>query len=395
MCVPKVASTDLIIRRDQARIALYGVPLRDDSAAARHPYRFLSSRRQDMSSKERQSPAAESAAYGTNNIDEHTGLSRRALLKMLGQGAAFGLMSGVAALTPWQSAFAANAERKLRIGYQKYGNLILLKGRGTLEKRLASLGASVEWLEFPAGPQLMEGLNAGAVDIGSVGETPPVFAQAAGVDFVYVANEPAAPAGEAIVVPHDSPIQHVSQLKGKKVALNKGSNVHFLLLRALEKAGLKYSDIHPIYLTPSDGRAAFTQGSIDAWVIWDPFLAAVQHQANARVLVDGTGLVSNLEFYVAARRYATSNADLLHALIDELRISDAWGREHQTEVASILAAQTGLDLGTVQLSVKRTTFGVTPITDATLAYQQQIADAFDQVKLIPKPLTVSSARWAG
>lgn len=336
-------------------------------------------------------------ACDLNAATEYANQRRRTLLKTLGQGAALSLTGGgmLASLAPWQAARAQGAARKLRIGYQKYGNLILLKGRGTLEKRLTPLGASVEWSEFPAGPQLMEGLNAGAVDIGSVGETPPVFAQAAGVDFVYVANEPPAPAGEAIVVPHDSSIQHVSQLKGRKVALNKGSNVHFLLLRALEKAGLKYSDIQPIYLTPSDGRAAFTQGSIDAWVIWDPFLAAVQRQANARVLVDGTGLVDNLEFFVAARQYATSHVDLLHALIDELATSDVWGREHPKEVASILAAQTGLDLATVQLSVQRTSFGVTPITVATFAYQQQIADAFYQIKLIPKALTVRSTRWAG
>ncbi len=348
-----------------------------------------------MTSKAPQSNSGQLAESALADALAQPDQRRRALLKTLGQGAALSLIGSAASLAPWQSARAQSATRKLRIGYQKYGNLILLKGRGTLEKRLGSLGATVEWLEFPAGPQLMEGLNAGAVDIGSVGETPPVFAQAAGVDFVYVANEPAAPAGEAIVVPHDSPLQHVSQLKGRKVALNKGSNVHFLLLRALEKAGLKYSDIQPIYLTPSDGRAAFTQGSIDAWVIWDPFLAAVQHQANARVLVDGTGLVDNLEFFVAARSYATAHADLLHALIDELASSDAWGRAHQSEVSSILAAQTGLDLATVQLSVQRTSFGVTPISDATLAYQQQIADAFYQVKLIPKSLTLRGTRWAG
>ncbi|MEA3120391.1 MAG: sulfonate transport system substrate-binding protein, partial [Paraburkholderia sp.] len=184
-----------------------------------------------------------------------------------------------------------SAVKTLRIGYQKYGAFVLLKARGTLEKRLASQGISVSWLEFPAGPQLLEGLNAGAFDIGTAGETPPIFAQAAGVEFVYIGNEPPAPASEAIVVPHDSPIKTVADLRGKKVALNKGSNVHYLLVRALENAGLQYADIRPAYLSPADARAAFTQGSIDAWAIWDPYFAAIEKQMRARVIADGAGLV--------------------------------------------------------------------------------------------------------
>jgi sulfonate transport system substrate-binding protein len=115
-----------------------------------------------------------------------------------------------------------------------------------------------------------------------VGEAPPIFAQAAGANLVYVANEPPSPRSEAIVVPGDSGLKTVAQLKGKKIALNKGSNVHYLLVRAIEKAGLKYSDITPVYLPPADARAAFERGSVDAWVIWDPLLAAAEKQLGAR-----------------------------------------------------------------------------------------------------------------
>jgi ABC-type nitrate/sulfonate/bicarbonate transport system substrate-binding protein len=167
-------------------------------------------------------------------------------------------------------AMAQNADNVLRIGYQKYGTLVLLKARGSLEKRLAPLHVEVKWTEFPAGPQLLEGLNVGSIDFGTVGEAPPIFAQAAGADLVYVGNEPEASTAEAIVVPKDSPIKTVAELKGKKVALNKGSNVHYLLVKLLEKAGVKYSDIDTIFLTPADGRAAFERGSVDAWVIWEP-----------------------------------------------------------------------------------------------------------------------------
>jgi sulfonate transport system substrate-binding protein len=113
--------------------------------------------------------------------------------------------------------------------------------RARLEKRLQPLNATVKWVEFPAGPQLLEGLNLGAVDLGYVGEAPPIFAQAAGAKFAYIGYDPAAPEAEAIVVPKDSTIKSVAELKGKKVALNKGSNVHYLLVKLLEKNGLKYS----------------------------------------------------------------------------------------------------------------------------------------------------------
>nr|WP_232519342.1 sulfonate ABC transporter substrate-binding protein [Caballeronia insecticola] len=299
------------------------------------------------------------------------------------------MASGFAA----SGARAAETPKTLRIGYQKYGNFVVLKARGTLDKRLAAQGVTVQWLEFPAGPQLLEGLNAGAVDIGTVGETPPIFAQAAGVDFVYVANEPAAPKAEAIVVPQNSPIRSVAELRGKKVALNKGSNVHYLLVEALKKAGLTYADIQPVYLAPADARAAFVQGSIDAWVIWDPYLAAAEKQANARQLTDGTNLVSNIQYYLATRKTATAQPQLVHTVLEELDQVDRWARDNVQAVAAQLSPLVGLDAGILEVALKRTAYGVQPVAPATLAYQQQIADVFTNLKLIPKKLDVTEARW--
>src|SRR3954468_7037851 len=190
----------------------------------------------------------------------------------------------------------ADPARELRIGYQKSASLLVLqKAQGTLEKRLAPQGVAVKWVEFPAGPQLLEGLNVGAIDVGFVGEAPPIFAQAAGARFVYVGNDPASPTTEALVVPKDSPLKSVADLKGRKVALNKGSNVHYLLVKALEKAGVKYSEIEPVFLAPADARAAFERGAVDAWVIWDPFQAAAEAATGARTLADGTGIVANYQ----------------------------------------------------------------------------------------------------
>jgi sulfonate transport system substrate-binding protein len=287
----------------------------------------------------------------------------------------------------------ADGPQPLRIGYQKYGTLVILKARGTLENRLSPLGVAVKWTEFPAGPQLLEGLNVGSIDFGTVGEAPPIFAQAAGAKLVYVANEPPAPSSEAIIVPKDSPLQSVADLKGKKVALNKGSNVHYLLVKALEKAGLRYQDIQPVFLPPADARAAFERGSVDAWAIWDPFLAAAEKQLGARVLTDGQGLVSNHQFYLAAREYAEKQPQIVQAIVEELAKIDDWGRRHPDEVAAFLAPQIGLDPAIVEVAARRYSYGVKPIDPAVVAAQQQIADVFFELKLIPTSIRIKDAVW--
>ncbi|MBN3741022.1 MULTISPECIES: sulfonate ABC transporter substrate-binding protein [Burkholderia] len=307
-------------------------------------------------------------------------------------GAAAGLAGLALGPLAARPALADDTGTRLRIGFQKYGNFVVLKARGTLEKRLASQGVAVQWLEFPAGPQLLEGLNAGAIDVGTVGETPPIFAQAGGVDFVYIGNEPPAPQGEAIIVLPDSPIRTVAQLRGKKVAFNKGSNVHYLLVKALERAGLTYADIQPIYLTPADARAAFVQRSVDAWVIWDPYFAAAERQLGARVVANGNGLVRNTQYYLAARKYAAAHPQVLRTLLDEVDAVDRWARDHVPEVATQLSPLVGLDAPTLEIALKRAGYGVQPITDATVAYQQNIADTFSTLKLIPGKLSVASAR---
>jgi sulfonate transport system substrate-binding protein len=305
---------------------------------------------------------------------------RRSLRLLLAAGA---MAAGLPAL--------AQASKELRIGYQKYGTLTLLKGRGTLDKRLADKGIAVKWTEFPAGPVLLEGLNVGSIDFGTVGEAPPIFAQAAGANLVYVGNEPPSPGSEAIIVHKASPIRSLADLKGKKIALNKGSNVHFLLVKALEKAGIDYRDIQPVFLPPADARAAFERNSVDAWVIWDPFLAAAEKQLGARLLADGKGLVSNHQFYLASRSYATAQPEILRIVIEELAKVDAWGKANQKEVAAILAAQTGLDTGVVELAAQRYAYGVKPVTPDVIGEQQKIADAFTGLKLIPKSIVVKDA----
>jgi len=291
---------------------------------------------------------------------------------------------------------AAQAQDKteLRIGYQKSASLFVLqKAQGTLQKRLAPLNASVKWVEFPAGPQLLEGLNLGAVDVGFVGEAPPIFAQAAGAKFAYIGHDPAAPEAEALLVPKDSAIKSVADLKGKRVALNKGSNVHYLLVKLLEKNGLTLADVQPIYLPPADARAAFESGRVDAWAIWDPFAAAAEKSIGARVLASGRGVVNNYAYYLAERNFTAKNPQVIQALFDDSVERGAWLKANIQKAAEQIAPLQGLPVEVVALSLRRYEFKVQPVPERVLAEQQKLADTFYDLKLIPKAIVVRDAAY--
>ncbi|KAF1061211.1 sulfonate ABC transporter substrate-binding protein [Variovorax sp.] len=305
------------------------------------------------------------------------------------------LLQGAAAAIALPSAFGALAQapaRQFRIGNQK-GLLNILKGRGTLEKRLAPLGVSLKWTEFTAGPVQLEALNVGSIDFGDVGEAPPIFAQAAGAPLAYVGATVPRPQSEGVLVPKGSAIKSVAELKGKKIALNKGSNVHYFIVKLFEKHGLSYADLNLVYLPPADARAAFEKGSIDAWVIWDPFLAAAEKTLEARVLADATGVVGNraYSYYFSSLDYAAKNADVVAIAIEELNKVDAWGSANRGDLANELAALWGLPKPVADLTVARTAYGTTPITKAILGEQQKTADTFFDLKLIPKKINVLEA----
>lgn len=310
-------------------------------------------------------------------------LSRRRLVRA----------TGAAIALPSMAAFAQTPARTLRVGNQK-GSLSVLKGRGTLDKRLAPLGVAVKWTEFTAGPVQLEALNVGSIDFGDVGEAPPIFAQAAGAPLAYVAATVHRPASEAVLVPAQSAIRSVADLKGKKIALNKGSNVHYFIVKLFEKHGLAYNDLNLVYLAPADARAAFEKGSIDAWVIWDPFLAAAEKALGARVLVDAQGVVGNRAYYFSSLDYAAKNADVLAIVTEEINALDQWAERNKDAFAGELSALLGLPRNVLDLSVGRSRYGTTPITRAILAEQQQIADTFFALKLIPKPIKVLEAAAA-
>ena len=307
--------------------------------------------------------------------------------QVLATGIASGLIATGLAAPAWAQATPGAV---LRVGHQK-GWLSIIKARGTLEQRLAPLGVKVTWTEFNAGPVQLEALNVGSIDFGDVGEAPPIFAQAAGAPLVYAGATVPRPALEAVIVPSGSAIRSVADLKGKRVAYNKGSNVHYFLVKLLEKHGLKYADVQSVFLAPADARAAFEKGAVDAWIIWDPFLAAAQKTLQARVLADANGVANNRYYYFSSRDYATRNPDVLRIAIEEINRIDTWVSHNKAAAAAELAGVLGLDKEITTLYVERVRFGTAPVTRDILAEQQEIADTFHALKLIPKKLNLLHA----
>jgi sulfonate transport system substrate-binding protein len=315
-------------------------------------------------------------------------LQRRRLLRVL---SACAIGAGTAS-----AAFAQTANKNLRIGYQKSSTLLtVIKANGTLEKLLAANGATVSWHEFPSGLPLLEALNVGAIDLSAdVADTVPVFAQAAGARLTYVAQEAPSPSAQAIVVRADSPLKSVAELKGKKIAVTKAAGVHYLLIAALEKAGLKFSDISPAYLSPADGRAAFERGSVDAWVTWDPFLAGAQRQSAVRILADGRNLASYQRYYLASTPFADANPAVIAIVFSELKKTGQWVLQHPADAAAFLAPIWGLDAATIELANSRRSYGVRAVSIDALGEQQRIADVFFSAGLLPKRVNATDvAIW--
>ncbi len=284
---------------------------------------------------------------------------------------------------------------ELRVGWQKgSATLIYVKAEGLLEEKLKPLGYTVSWSEFPAGPPLLEALNAGSIDVGTTGAPPPIFAQAAGTDLVYVLATAAAPTGQGILVPKDSPIQTTADLKGKKIGVTKGSSAHGLVVFALKDGGVDYGDVEPVFLAPADAKAAFEGGSLDAWSIWDPYLAAEEQATGARILVtDGDVGNKNRSFYEASRSFATDHVDALKVFAAVLTEAESWVDTHPDEVAKAVAEETGLPFEVTRAVEDRAVYGIGPITPEIIADQQNLADAFFELALIPEKIDVSKAAF--
>lgn len=282
-------------------------------------------------------------------------------------------------------------ERQIRIGYQKFGTLNILKALGTLEAALASQRVTVHWEGFPSGPPLLEALRQGTLDFGATGEVPPVFAQAGGAPFLYVAHEPAVPQGVALVVPQDSKIYHVDDLRGKRLKFSRGSNVHYLVLRALETHGLSMEDVELVFAEPQDLVRYIDHGDADGWAFWDPLLPLVQRTRQLRTLLDGTGLVFNHQFYLASERFAAENELVLPILLDQLREAGLYVANQPVEAATLLAAKIGVEADSLKIAFTRLAHGPRPLSPEVIWEQQRIADRFYALGVLPRAISVRAA----
>jgi sulfonate transport system substrate-binding protein len=306
-------------------------------------------------------------------------ISRRNLLK----GSAAAALTGAFAVP-----VRAETPKELRIGYQKSGVLVIARQQAALEKHFAS----ISWNDFPAGPPMLEAMNAGSIDFGQVGDTPPIFAQAANAKIVYVAGQPITN-GQGILVKPGSDIRTLADLKGKRIGFTKGSSAHNIVVMALEKAGLQYSDITPVYLSPPDGAAAFARDSIDAWAVWDPYFAIGETRGGGRILVNANEIGKTNSFYLANRDFVAAAPQTVSAVIAVLQDSAAWAETHRDDVGRLMAEVTGVDVEIQTIAARRSSFAIGKLTDDVVATQQAVADRFFKLGLVPRAISVREAVW--
>jgi sulfonate transport system substrate-binding protein len=302
------------------------------------------------------------------------------------------LAAAAAALSEGLATASAEDIKEVRIGFQKAGIFPAVKARGTLEALFKPKGIAIKWVEFQFGPPLLEALNTGSIDFGFTGDTPPIFAQVADANLYYVAALPASGKNEAIIVPKDSPIRTLADLRGKRIAIAKGSSAHNTALAAFDKANLALADVTPVYLAPADAAAAFNSGKVDAWSIWDPYLALFEGKG-ARVIVFAGDVHDTSAFFLANRAFTAAHPDIVGLLNQTFALESRWAETHRAEIATRLNEAIGVELSALEQAIDRSSFAVTPITDEVAANQQAIADRFFKLGLVPKQVNVRDIVW--
>jgi sulfonate transport system substrate-binding protein len=294
------------------------------------------------------------------------------------------------------SVASAESEKVIRIGYQKSGVFLLLRNEGSLEKKFAPLGYTIEWREFSYGSPILEAVNAGSIDIGHSGDAPVIFAQAAGIPFVYIAATDESPESAGVVVRKNSAIRNFAELRGKTIAFAKGSSSHHLVAQLLTQAGMTFGDIKPVCLQPPDARAAFESGTIDAWAIWDPFLAAAELDGDGRVIATGTGFNGHREYYFARKDFLSAHPEVLAPLLAALVDVGARAKQDPKGTADFLAGRLGISPAVMERSEgRKQRYNARPLDSAIIQEQQEAANTFLHLGLIPHEIRVSENVYTG
>ncbi|MBD2312790.1 aliphatic sulfonate ABC transporter substrate-binding protein [Desertifilum sp. FACHB-1129] len=274
----------------------------------------------------------------------------------------------------------------VRIGYQRFSELDLIRTRGELDRQLQQQGVKVEWSFFQSGPPMLEAMNTGSLDIAGVGEAPPIFAQAAGTQFFYIASTPRGLKTQDIVVPKTSSIQSPEDLRGKKVALQRGSSAHYLFVQVLRDRNIPIEEVEIVPLSPADARAAFEQGTVDAWSIWDPFLGVIEATGNVRNLNLGR---DRRAFFLASQNFVNTYPDRVKAFLLEAKLTEEWGQQNARAIAQQFSEELKIDVAILEKANQRRGWGLLPITPEAIAAQQRVADTFYELAIIPKSIQVA------
>jgi sulfonate transport system substrate-binding protein len=309
-------------------------------------------------------------------------MSARSVRRLL--AAALVAATALAGLTGCGSddtAEAAGSSGPLRVGYQRFGGLSLVKAR--------EAAPDVTWSLFESGPALTEALKAGAIDLGQTGEAPPIFAAAGGIDFSIIGTSQPVPKGEAVLVKESKGYRSFADLKGKTIALNKGSNVNWLLVKLLEKYNLTLDDIDVKYLKPAEGRPAFDNDQVDAWIIWDPYFSLAE-RPGVKILADATGLANNREYLLATPDAVKNKGTQIQTFLKAYRKTTDWGLANPEERAKVLAPELRIDEAVTRRALDRSAQPLAPVSAEIGTELQAIADSFTDLKLIPKPVDIAA-----
>ncbi|MQB22643.1 aliphatic sulfonate ABC transporter substrate-binding protein [Agrobacterium tumefaciens] len=281
---------------------------------------------------------------------------------------------------------AQAADQTIRIGWLRGPNdITLAKSRGTLEKALAEKGIKVEWAgPFPAAAPAFEALNAGSIDITAGSSTSAIAALSAKIPLVIFAYQKMSPGAEGIVVKTDSGIASIKDLAGKKVAVNRGGTGEYLLIQGLQTNGVDPKSVERVYLSPSDSGPSFTQGHVDAWATWDPFLTIAETAYDGKVVADGAAIKSdNAVVLVASKEFATSKADQLQLVFDVIKSENAWAVANKEEAGTVWVKEMNVPSNLAAKIGENNAVPTTSVTDADVKQIGAVAEWYAKSGIIP------------
>lgn len=278
-----------------------------------------------------------------------------------------GSLGLIASLALLSACGRGKSGETLRIGSQRGGTKAMMLASGALD----GISYHIEWSEFPAAQHLLEALGANAVDLGTVGDAPFLFAYESGspIKSVQATRYDPRNAANAIIVPVTSLLKTGQDLRGRKVVTGKGSIGHFFLLRALEHVGVPSSEVDIVFMSPGDAKAAFTVGAVDAWATWNPYVGSTVLHGQGRVLVDGRGLLKGYGFLVAPEQAIQAKRPILTDFLARHARAEKWASDNTGAYAAVLARETGLSPEDARYFADR---AITAIpTDAALIRDQE------------------------